>query len=448
LTVEVLEDRLCPSGGYLLVDSLNTHSVLRYEEKTGAFVDALVKNNSGDLYSSVDMDFGPDHNLYVSNGHFGGQNQPKDVPAFDGATGAFLGDFVKDGQLSDPRGVIFGHDGNLYVADASNDMGSVLRFDGKTGAFLDTFVAPGTGGLGNPSGMLFGPDGDLYVIDSLHSQILRFSGATGAFLDTFVAPGSGGLENPVAFAFGPDRNLYVANTRFFASVGGGILRYNGRTGAFMDTFVAPGSGGLNRPFSVVFGPEGNLFVGSAAINSNLVARPGTSTVLRYDGKTGNLLGTFVNADSGGLRYPAALLFTETDPVTRNYVPAGEASGTSAVLATDLVQPGSSAASGALFRVTAPALENTVALTSFGQARMSEIPFLGTAVSGVTPTIQPVLPVSFGGPNLSVSLRAPTSPEATEVSNRYPAPSDADWLLEALVDDLVVVGIDPGLPRYQ
>src|SRR5262249_61932126 len=87
LHVEPLEDRLCPSGGYLLVDSLNTSSVLRYDE-TGAFVDEVVKHNSGDLYSSVDMDFGPDHNLYVSNGHFGGQNQPKDVPRFDGTTGA------------------------------------------------------------------------------------------------------------------------------------------------------------------------------------------------------------------------------------------------------------------------------------------------------------------------------------------------------------------------
>jgi hypothetical protein len=122
----------------------------------------------------------------------------------------------------------------------------------------------------------------------------------------------------VSLAFGPDGNLYVANTRLFEPTGGGILRYNGHTGAFIDTFVAPGSGGLLNPLSVVFGPQGDLYVGSATTNSKLIASPGTSTVLRYDGTTGSFLGTFVTPDSGGLRYPAALLFSQTDPVTHSF----------------------------------------------------------------------------------------------------------------------------------
>ena len=39
--VEGLETPLCPSG-YLLVDSYDNNSVLRYDENTGAFVDTLV----------------------------------------------------------------------------------------------------------------------------------------------------------------------------------------------------------------------------------------------------------------------------------------------------------------------------------------------------------------------------------------------------------------------
>src|SRR6476620_8748289 len=84
LCIEALEDRLCPSGGYLLVDSLNTNSVLRYDETTGAFIDEFVKKNSGGLYSSGNMDLGPDHNLYVSNGLFSNNNKANDVLRYDG----------------------------------------------------------------------------------------------------------------------------------------------------------------------------------------------------------------------------------------------------------------------------------------------------------------------------------------------------------------------------
>src|SRR2546430_6037562 len=45
LAVEPLEDRFCPSGGYLVVNSYNTNNILRYDETTGAFVDEFVKQN-------------------------------------------------------------------------------------------------------------------------------------------------------------------------------------------------------------------------------------------------------------------------------------------------------------------------------------------------------------------------------------------------------------------
>src|SRR6266536_5288316 len=59
LLLEPLEDRLCPSGGYLFVDSYDTNSVLRYDESTGAFVDTFVPKGSGGLYSPGAMIFGP-----------------------------------------------------------------------------------------------------------------------------------------------------------------------------------------------------------------------------------------------------------------------------------------------------------------------------------------------------------------------------------------------------
>jgi len=43
-------------------------------------------------------------------------------------------------------------------------------------------------------------------------------------------------------AFGLDGNLYVVGTG-----NNGVLRYNGTTGAFIDNFIASGSGGLSSP---------------------------------------------------------------------------------------------------------------------------------------------------------------------------------------------------------
>src|SRR4051812_3838844 len=43
--------------------------------------------------------------------------------------------------------------------------GNVLRYNDANGQFIDTFVAASSGGLQNPRGIDFGPDGNLYVAD-------------------------------------------------------------------------------------------------------------------------------------------------------------------------------------------------------------------------------------------------------------------------------------------
>src|SRR5262249_13140980 len=73
LVVEALEDRQCPSGGYLFVPSYDTNSVLRYDGNTGAYVDTPVPKGAGGLSQPYAVLIGPhDHQLYVSSGQFGG----------------------------------------------------------------------------------------------------------------------------------------------------------------------------------------------------------------------------------------------------------------------------------------------------------------------------------------------------------------------------------------
>src|SRR6266478_3857153 len=50
---------------------------------------------------------------------------------------------------------------NLFVANGGNS--SVLEYNGHTGAFLGAFVPSGSGGLFEPGGIVFGPNGNLFV---------------------------------------------------------------------------------------------------------------------------------------------------------------------------------------------------------------------------------------------------------------------------------------------
>ncbi len=107
------------------------------------------------------------------------------------------------------------------------------------------------------------------------------------FLDHFVSPGSGGLSRAKSSVFGPDGNLYVV------SATNSILRYD-PTGEFINAFVPSGSGGLSKPWDLTFGPDGNLYVSS----------DGNNEVLSYNGTTG----AFLNVVASGLSTPGGLTF--------------------------------------------------------------------------------------------------------------------------------------------
>src|SRR5207248_7986798 len=76
-------------------------------------------------------------------------------------------------------------DGRLLVSGnttGAND--KVLQFDAATGAYLGVF-AQGNG-LSTPMGLALGPDGNLSVTSFGTNFIKRFNGTTGAFIDTFA----------------------------------------------------------------------------------------------------------------------------------------------------------------------------------------------------------------------------------------------------------------------
>jgi DNA-binding beta-propeller fold protein YncE len=233
-------------AGSLYVSVFDTVSnsngrIIRYDFATGTLT-TLVEPGSGGLFAPHALAIGPDGNLYVANNHPGSD----EILRFDAMTGDFLNVFAQG--LTIPQDLAFGPDGNLYVSNGGSS--TISRFDGTTGAAMGDFVGSESGGLSVPTGIDFGPDGHLYVASAATGSVLRYDSGNGGFIDTFVAAGSGGLSWPADLTFGPDGNLYV-DSRSQVTIPGGtageILRFNGQTGEFIDSFVGPGSGGLGLP---------------------------------------------------------------------------------------------------------------------------------------------------------------------------------------------------------
>ncbi len=167
----------------------------------------------------------------------------------------------------------------------------LTQYNGLTGAQIRV---PDTGSLGVYA-MTVGPNGNLFITNS--AGIQEFSGQTGAVIGTFIAPGSGGMDVPRALAFGPDGNLYV-----LSDGPASVLEFNGATGAFIGTFVGaetgPGSLGTVYGNGMTFGPNGDLFISNTFPNGG-----GGSNVLEFNGSTG----AYVQTLTGGLAFTAEQL---------------------------------------------------------------------------------------------------------------------------------------------
>jgi len=136
--------------------------------------------------------------------------------------------------------------------------GSPLPATGQTGAI---FAAPSSGGLFGPIHSLFGPDNDLYFDRGQTLGALRFNGSTGAYIDSI---GSHGLADCLGrgMTFDPEGKLYVSDNK------GSMDRYD-TLGNFLGEIVPPSLRGARGMTSDT---NGSLLVGSFVLDS----------IMRYD----------------------------------------------------------------------------------------------------------------------------------------------------------------------
>ncbi|MBK7644691.1 MAG: NHL repeat-containing protein [Planctomycetes bacterium] len=287
------------AGDQLLVGSYNSDSVARHDAATGAWISNFA---AGGQDGVLGMDIGPDGALYVAS------EIGNTVERFDAHTGAHLSTFLWDdpstvvnelGGLVEPCGVLFGPEGELYVTSFLQD--AVYEFDGLGGAFRRILVPSASGGLNGPdAGIAIGPDGALYVPSYWNNTVKRYDRVSGAYLGNFVVPTGSGLQRPRTIRFPGDGFAYVAsegNDR--------VLRVEAFTGAFINAIVIDDplttqneTGGLDGPTGLAFGTDGRMYVASGNTNS----------VLRYDVSNGAFVDVFVAPGSGGSSFPTSLLF--------------------------------------------------------------------------------------------------------------------------------------------
>src|SRR5262245_26102340 len=94
----------------LFVSSFGGNSVRRYSESNGAYLGTVIPANSGGLSAPHRSIFGPDGSLYVASAN------TDQILRYDGGTGAYLGVFAAAPQLDYPVDIQWGPDGNMYVS--------------------------------------------------------------------------------------------------------------------------------------------------------------------------------------------------------------------------------------------------------------------------------------------------------------------------------------------
>ena len=157
----------------------------------------------------------------------------------------------------------------------------------------------------------------LYIGNGIDKTVMKFDLDTGQQVP-FVSSGSGGLIGPRGMIFDENHDLLVANqtngSQGTPGAIGNVLRFDGQTGAFLNTAVASTlvpSTGAHIPFDprgIVEGPkvagDDTVFVGDVGDQGNFFRTGQAGRVSQFDETTGAWLRDLVPPASG----PNATLF--------------------------------------------------------------------------------------------------------------------------------------------
>jgi uncharacterized protein (TIGR03382 family) len=141
--------------------------------------------------------------------------------------------------------MVYGPDGNLYVANASAGANNIVKFNGQTGAPMGTFAS----GLNGPTGLRYDSfDGNFYAtnLGNLSGNTVSKISASGTVLGSFGS----GHALPTSVAIDGTGNIYIGELGL-----GAVNKYDA-SGALLAT------GAVNAAGGVYFDPNGKLLAAS------------------------------------------------------------------------------------------------------------------------------------------------------------------------------------------
>jgi YD repeat-containing protein len=210
--------------------------------------------------------------------------QPPTYSSSFGATG------TGNGQLKAPSDVAVDPQGNLWVADKSNNR--VQKFNSK-GEYVSKFGSEGTGNgqLKGPSALALDTKGNIWVVDHGNHRVQKFT-ENGVYVSQFGTYGSsnGQLNGPEGIAIDPKGNIYVSDSsrvQKFTEKGEFLLRV-GTKGS--------GAGQISEPGGMAIGPGGNVWIADWANNRVAVFTEGGEFVRQF-GSSGTGDGQFKHPNS-------------------------------------------------------------------------------------------------------------------------------------------------------
>ncbi len=235
--------------------------------------------------------------------------------------------------LSNPSSLTLDAAGNLYFSDSGNNV--VRRIDAFT-ATISTVAGSATlhgysgdnlpatqAALNGPNGLALDAAGNLYIADSANNVVRLVTAATG-IISTIAgngAPGFSGdsgpalsasLNNPWSIAFGPSGELYIAdqnNQRIRKVSASGIISTFAGIGStgFTGDLGPANQAQLNVPSSVVVDVAGNVYIADSGNNRVRKVGAQTGTIITIAGNGGQSFGgDYGPATQGGLYGPYGL----------------------------------------------------------------------------------------------------------------------------------------------
>lgn len=169
------------------------------------------------------------------------------VRAYNGATGAFIGNHCAAVLGSGQLGIHFGPNNGLLLVGSFG--GGVDEYNAATGGYIKTYAPTG----GWQWAGIYAPNGNVYIGSMNTNDVIEYDAVTGAFVRVLCP-----VYGPADMAYGPNGHLYICSF-----LGGFVEEVHPVSGAIIGIYNLPAGEQAN---DIAFLPDGTFLVTAMGMN--------------------------------------------------------------------------------------------------------------------------------------------------------------------------------------